>query len=127
MKPAAFLGLILLVLPFASRADENLVARRELCRQEARVSIIPKGKVGVAEYQRIVERRNAHVDQCMTRAFGVLKQVPLPPKKELPKGLDTLQETRILTVKKKSRRVAQRVERRRPKNTSARMRGRRQP
>ena len=109
MKPAALLGLILLVLPFASQADENLVAKRESCRQDARMRIFPKGKIGVDEYQRVVERRNAHVTQCM---MGALKPLPLPPRREALKVLDAGQETRILAVKKKSRRTARRAERR---------------
>jgi hypothetical protein len=109
VKPAALLGLILLVLPFASRADENLVAKREACRLDARMRIFPKGKIGVDGYQRIVELRNAHVTQCMA---GALKPPPLPPKREIAKGKDDGQETRRILVKKKSRRIALRVERR---------------
>jgi hypothetical protein len=101
------LGLILLVLPFASRADENLVAKREACRLDARMRIFPKGKIGVDGYQRIVELRNAHVTQCMA---GALKPPPLPPKREIAKGKDDGQETR-LPVKKKSRRIALRMQR----------------
>jgi hypothetical protein len=113
LKPAALLGLILLVLPFASKADENLVAKRESCRQDARMRIFPKGKIGVDGYQRIVERRNAHVIQCM---MGELKPLPLPPRREALKVLDTGQETRILAVKKKSGRIAQRTARRKVKS-----------
>jgi hypothetical protein len=104
--------LILLVLPFSSKADENLVAKRESCRQDARMRIFPKGKIGADEYQRIVGLRNAHVTQCM---MGALKPSPLPPRREASKVPDAGQETRIFVVSKKSRRVAQRVERRRPK------------
>jgi len=80
VKAAAF-GLVfgLLVLPFAARSDENLVAKREICRQEARLAIAPKGKIGVDSFQRIVKRRVAHVNQCMTRAFVARKDAPLPP------------------------------------------------
>jgi hypothetical protein len=101
------LGLILLVLPFASRADENLVAKRETCRLDARMRIFPKGKIGVDGYQRVVELRNAHVTQCMA---GALKPPPLPPKREIAKVKDPGQETR-LRVKKKSRRIALRMQR----------------
>jgi hypothetical protein len=107
VKPAALLGLILLVLPFASRADENLVAKREACRLDARMRIFPKGKIGVDGYQRIVELRNAHVTQCMA---GALKPPPLPPKREIAKVKDPGPETR-LPVKKKSRRIALRMQR----------------
>jgi hypothetical protein len=109
VKPAALLGLILLVLPFASRADENLVAKREACRLDARMRIFPKGKIGVDGYQRIVELRNAHVTQCMA---GALKPPPLPPRREVAKVKDPGPETRGIPVKKKSRRIALRVERR---------------
>ena len=82
MKAAAFgLGFVLLVLPFAARSDENLVAKREACRQEARLAIAPKGKIGVDSFRRIVERRVAHVSQCMTRAFVAHKDTPLPPRR----------------------------------------------
>jgi hypothetical protein len=87
VKAAAFgLGFVLLVLPFAARSDENLVAKREACRQEARLAIAPKGKIGVDSFRRIVERRAAHVSQCMTRAFVARKDVPLPPKRALATG-----------------------------------------
>ena len=125
MKSAAFLSLILLALPFAAEADESLVARRELCRQEARVSIVPKGKIGFDEYQRIVERRNAHVDQCMTRTFGVFKQPPLPPRKDVPKVSDARQETRLDDGRKKPRGVAQGARSRGLKATSSTRRQRR--
>ncbi|MFC1456292.1 hypothetical protein ACETIH_06055 [Microvirga arabica] len=82
MKAAAFgLGFVLLVLPFAARSDENLVAKREACRQEARLAIAPKGKIGVDGFQRIVKRRVAHVSQCMARPFVARNDAPLPPKK----------------------------------------------
>ena len=82
MKAAAFgLGFVLLVLPFAARSDENLVAKREACRQEARLAIAPKGKIGVDSFRRVVERRAAHVGQCMTRAFIAHKDTPLPPRR----------------------------------------------
>ncbi len=84
MKAAAFgLGLILLVLPFAAQSDENLVAKRELCRQQARVQIAPKGKIGVDDFRRIVERRAAHVTDCMSRPFVARNDQPLPPKRAL--------------------------------------------
>ena len=109
LKPAALLGLILLVLPFASKAEENLVAKREACRQDARMRIFPRGKVGVDGYQRIVELRNAHVTQCMA---GALKLPPLPPKREVAKVKDDESESPLLSGRKKSRRMAQRAERR---------------
>ena len=81
MKAAAFgLGFVLLVLPFAARSDENLVAKREACRQEARLAMAPNGKIGVDSFQRIVKRRVAHVSECMTRAFVARKDTPLPPR-----------------------------------------------
>ena len=82
MKVAAFgLGLILLVLPFAAQSDENLVDKREACRQQARVQIAPRGKVGVDGFRRIVERRTAYVSDCMSRPFVAGNVQPLPPKR----------------------------------------------
>jgi hypothetical protein len=69
--------------------------------------IFPKGKISVDGYQRIVELRNAHVTQCMA---GALKPPPLPPKREIAKVKDPGPETR-LPVKKKSRRIALRMQR----------------
>ena len=84
MKAAAFgLGFVLLVLPFAARSDENLVAKREACRQEARLAIAPKGKIGIDSFQRIVKRRVAHVSECMTRALVARKDTPLPPRRTI--------------------------------------------
>ena len=84
MKLTALLSLCLLVLPFAAKADENLVAKREACRQEARMRIFPVGKIGVDEYRRVVERRRAHGNQCMKRTGIALQDLPVPPKRELP-------------------------------------------
>ena len=82
MKVAAFgLGLILLVLPFAAQSDENLVDKREACRQQARLQIAPKGKVGVDGFRRIVERRAVYVSDCMSRPFVAGNVQPLPPKR----------------------------------------------
>ena len=104
VKPAALLGLILLVLPFAAQADENLVAKREACRLDARMRIFPKGRVSVDGYQRIVDLRNAHVTQCMA---GALKPPPLPPRREVVKTKDAGQETSITPVRNRSRRTAE--------------------
>jgi len=110
LKPAALLGLILLFLPFASSADENLVAKREVCRQDARMRIFPKGRIGVDGYQRIVELRNAHVAQCMTDA---LKAPPLPPRRDVARAQDSRQKAQILFVRKQPRGMARRASRRR--------------
>jgi hypothetical protein len=72
--------LIVLITPLSARADENLVAKREVCRQEAKARIAPKTKIAVDEYRRIVERRNAHVSGCMARALIVRKDPPSPLK-----------------------------------------------
>jgi hypothetical protein len=120
VKPAAFgLGLILLALPFASKADESLVARREACRQEARARIAPKGKIGVDGYRRIVERRNAYVSQCMTRVLVAQKEPSLPPKRVFDATTRTHQASVSTPVKNKSRRIAERAERRKLKQASA--------
>lgn len=87
MKAAAFgLVFVLLVFPFAARSDENLVAKRETCRQEARLALSPKGKIGLDSFQRIVKRRVAHVSQCMARASVARKDAPLPTERA-PAGL----------------------------------------
>ena len=84
VKVAAFgLGLILLVLPFAAHSDENLVDKREACRQQARLQIAPKGKIGVDGFRRIVERRALHVQDCMSRPFVARSVQPLPPRRVL--------------------------------------------
>jgi hypothetical protein len=84
VKVAAFgLGLILLVLPFAAQSDENLVDKREACRQQARQQIAPKGKIGVDGFRRIVELRALHVQECMSRPFVARSVQPLPPKRVL--------------------------------------------
>jgi hypothetical protein len=80
VKAAAFgLSLIVLALPFAAHADESLVAKREACRQEARARIVSKRRIGVDEFRRIVERRAAHVTQCMSRTVVARSDHPLPP------------------------------------------------
>jgi hypothetical protein len=82
VKVAAFgLGLILLFMPFAAQSDENLVDKREACRQQARLQIAPKGKVGVDGFRRIVERRAVYVSECMSRPFVAGNVQPLPPKR----------------------------------------------
>lgn len=77
------LGVILLGLPGVVQADEDLVARRETCREEAkqRITIRGKTKVAVDEYRRLVDRRNAHVNDCMTRTRIAHEASPLPPRK----------------------------------------------
>jgi hypothetical protein len=68
MRSALFiLALACLALPSAAQADEDLVAKREACRQEAKERIAPKSRTGTDAYRRIVERRNAHVALCMSR------------------------------------------------------------
>jgi hypothetical protein len=84
VKAAAIgLGLILLVLPFAAQSDENLVDKREACRQQARLQIAPKRKIGIDDFRRIVERRADHVKECMSRPFVARIVQPLPPKRAL--------------------------------------------
>ncbi|RDI61254.1 hypothetical protein [Microvirga subterranea] len=84
MKPAALmLGAMLLALPGVARADEDLVAKRETCREEAkqRITIRGKTKVAVDDYRRLVDRRNAHVSDCMIRTRIAHETSPLPPRK----------------------------------------------
>lgn len=120
VKSAALgFGLILFALPFASRADESLVAKREACRQEAKVRIAPVRKIGIEEYRRIVERRNAYVGQCMGRAFVARKDPQLPPKKAVEKTTDRVSASVAAPVQGRSHRVAKRTERKRLKTVSA--------
>ncbi len=119
MKAAAFgLGFVLLVLPSAARSDENLVAKREACRQEARLAISPKGKIGVDSFRRIVERRAAHVSQCMDRAFVARKDAPLPPKKAPGDALDRYQAPATGSVRSGSAKTAENAGRRKLKTAS---------
>ena len=118
MKAATFgLGFVLLVLPFAARADENLVAKREACRQEARLAIAPKGKIGVDTFQRIMKRRVEHVSQCMARAFVAGKDAPLPPRKAPATG----------TVRSELARAAESAGRRKLKTASTVIRNVKKP
>lgn len=120
MKAAALFALILFALPSASRADENLVAKREACRQEARVRIFPRGKFGIDEYRRTVERRNTYVSQCMGRTAVAQQDLPLPPKREIEVATDVERVSVIAPVRKKPQRVAKRAERRKIKVASIR-------
>jgi len=84
MKPAALmLGAILLGLPTVVQADEDLVAKRDACREEAKQRITIRGKTKVAfdEYRRLVERRNVHVNDCMIRTRLAHEPSPMPPRK----------------------------------------------
>lgn len=84
MKLAAIgLCLILLALPSAVRSSENLADKREACRIEARSRIVPKGKIQVDDYRRIVERRAAYVARCLDRTVVASSNAPLPPQRVL--------------------------------------------
>jgi hypothetical protein len=105
--------LVLLTLPVAAQSSESLVAKREACRVEARARIVPKRKVEVDGYRRIVERRAAYVSQCLERSVVVHNDHPLPPRKVLD---DASAASASITVspRKEPRRAAG-VERRKPK------------
>jgi hypothetical protein len=112
VKPAAYgLGLILLALPFTARADMDLVAKREICRQEARARIAPKAKIMTDEYRRIVERRNALVDQCMLRVFVARKAPPVLLKAVQQGAVQARRDTLFLQVGKKPSPVMEHAER----------------
>ncbi|WP_262028623.1 hypothetical protein [Microvirga sp. Mcv34] len=84
MKLAAYgLCLILLALPSAVRSSENLADRREACRVEARSRIVPKGKIKVDDYRRIVQRRADYVTQCIDRTVVASSYAPPPPRRVL--------------------------------------------
>jgi hypothetical protein len=119
VKAAAFgLGFVLLVLPFAARSDENLVAKREACRQEARLAIAPKGRIGVDSFQRIVKRRVAHVSECMNRPFVARKDAPFPPRRALGDASDRHQAPATGSVRGKSAKAAESAGRRKMKTAS---------
>jgi hypothetical protein len=122
VKLAAFgLGLFFLALPFNVQADENLVAKRELCRQEAKARILPKAKIGVDGYRRIVERRNEHVSECMARVVVTRNDVRLPAKRALREVTQTSSNSVVRQVrKKKPHQVSERAERRKLKAASLR-------
>ncbi|MBM6593231.1 hypothetical protein [Microvirga pudoricolor] len=84
---ASILALACLAFASEAKADEDLVAKREFCRQEAKDRIAPKSRTGTDAYRRIVERRNAHVAQCMTRP--------------LPKSMISKEKTKPAVVKEK--------------------------
>jgi hypothetical protein len=96
--------LVVLIVPASVRADENLVAKREVCRQEAKARIAPKTKIAVDEYRRIVERRNAHVSECMTRAFVVHKDPPPSPKPTRPELTQAQKNIVLVHIRKKASR-----------------------
>jgi hypothetical protein len=84
MRPTALLlGAILTGLPMTAGAGEDLVAKREACRDEAkqRITIRHKTKVAVDDYRRVVELRNAHVRDCMIRTRIAHDVSPAPPKR----------------------------------------------
>ena len=121
MKLAACgLSLILLALPFAAQASENLVAKRETCRQEARTRIAPKRKIEVDDYRRVVERRAAYISQCITRTFVARSNVPLPPQRVLYDAMDNDRQRVVTSSRNEPRRIAERTERRKPKMVSSR-------
>jgi hypothetical protein len=82
-RTALMLGVILLGLPCAAGAGEDLVAKRESCREEAkqRITIRGKTKVALDDYRRVVELRKAHVNDCMTRTRIAHDASPMPPRK----------------------------------------------
>jgi len=89
VKPAAYgFCLILLTLPVTAQSSETLVAKREACRIEARSRIVPKGKIEVDDYRRIVDRRAAYVSQCLERSVVAHNGQPLPPKRVLDDATD---------------------------------------
>lgn len=82
MKLAAYgFCLVLLALPSAARSSENLADKREACRIEARSRIVPRGKIKVDDYRRIVERRAAYVTRCIDRTVVAGSNTPLPPRR----------------------------------------------
>lgn len=121
MKLAAHgLCLILLALPSAVRASEDLVAKRETCRLEARSRIAPKRKIEVEDYRRIVERRTAYVTQCISRTIVARSSAPLPPKRVLDDAADRDGTRVVASSRDEPRRKAARANRERPRMAALR-------
>jgi hypothetical protein len=120
VKPAAYgFCLILLTLPVAAQSSETLVAKREACRIEARSRIVPKGKIEVDDYRRIVDRRAAYVSQCLERSVVAHNGQPLPPKRVLDDATDAAPAQAAISPRKEPRRSTS-AERRKPKVSSLR-------
>jgi hypothetical protein len=113
--------LFLLALPFAARASENLVAKREACRLEARSRIVLKGKIEVDDYRRIVERRAAYVTQCINRTVVARSDAPLPPQRVLDDATDSDRQHVVTSGRDEPRRMARRANRYKPKMAALRM------
>lgn len=123
MKLAAYgFCLFILALPFAARASENLVAKREACRVEARSRILLKGKIEVDEYRRIVERRAAYVTQCINRTVVARSDAPIPPQRVLNDATDSHGQSLVASSRSEPRRLAGPAKRHRLK--TAKLRGR---
>ena len=109
MKLAAYgFCLFILALPLAARASENLVAKREACRVEARSRIMLKGKIEVDEYRRIVERRAAYVAQCLNRTVVARSDAPLPPQRVLSDATENPGTSLVASSRSEPRRLAKR-------------------
>jgi hypothetical protein len=117
---ASGLCLILLALPFAARASEDLVAKRETCRVEARSRIAPKRKIEVDDYRRIVERRAAYVTQCIGRTVVARSNAPLPPQRVLDDATGNIRQRVVASSRNESRRLAGRESRHKAKMASTR-------
>ncbi len=75
----------LLLVPLVASADEDLPAKREACRTEARQQIKPRSGTSAGLYEITLRARERHVRQCMARApedwvtTGSLGSKPIPP------------------------------------------------
>jgi hypothetical protein len=121
VKAAAFgLCLILSALPSAARPSENLVAKREACRLEAKKRIVATGKIQVDDYRRLVDRRAAYVGRCLNRTLEASSNVPLPAQEVLDDAKDAKHEQVIAPARKEPRRITKRVERKKQKVATVR-------
>jgi hypothetical protein len=114
------LCLILLALPSAVRSSEDLVAKREACRVEARSRIAPRKKIEVDDYRRIVERRAAHIAQCINRTVVARSNAPLPPQRVLDDAVDSDKLRVVTSSRNEPRRMAGRADRHKSKMASIR-------
>jgi hypothetical protein len=82
------------------------------------MQIAPRGKIGVDDFRRVVERRAVHVKACMSRPLVARNDQPLPPQRAL--DLSSLhQEPATGSVRKKAPVTEKSADRRKPHTRTA--------
>ncbi|MFL5022859.1 MAG: hypothetical protein ACJ8CZ_08865 [Microvirga sp.] len=87
---------------------------------EARSRIAPRKKIEVDDYRRIVERRAAHIAQCINRTVVARSNAPLPPQRVLDDAVDNDTQRVVTSSRNEPRRMAGRADRRKAKMASIR-------